>query len=83
VENQFTLQSIKDLCNTDTSRLPPTEMKNFHKELVVRKEKLEEKLIDLGVNPDMLSTGSTRQVLKLAAKELSDVDNTLLRITRG
>jgi len=58
-------------------------MKNFHKELVVRKEKLEEKLIDLGVNPDMLSTGSTRQVLKLAAKELSDVDNTLLRITRG
>lgn len=82
MENQFTSKSIEELCNTDISRLSPTEMNSFHQELVIRKENLEEKLIILGVNPDILSTGSTRQVLKLAALQLSNVDNTLSHVKR-
>lgn len=78
---QFTSMTIKHLCEIDVSKLSLPERAEYHRELVIRKEQLEGKLINLGVDPKTLSVENKRHDLKQNVGLLNLIDNTLRRVT--
>lgn len=81
IENQFASMNIEELCNLNISEFSPSEAEEYHIELVVRKEQLEGKLIDLGVSPSTLGFEDTRRSLKHTIDLLSTLDDTLSAVT--
>jgi hypothetical protein len=73
----FKSMSIPELCSVEISNLSQPEIMAYHHELVVRKGQQEEKLIQLGVNPNTLGFPNTRYDLKQNVALLNMLDNTL------